>query len=81
MVKRDGASMLKNNLQRCHGVVDLGNISASHVNAKIHLSATLGHKLVRFAVELSSNEGKEIAGLWERINPDGKMAAIAHVST
>jgi hypothetical protein len=61
-------------------MINLNNVSSSHINAKVDLPATLGDKLVCLAVEVTGNKSKKIARLRERIHPNDKMAAIAQVT-
>lgn len=61
-------------------MVDFDNVRSSNIYAKMDLPAALRDERVRLAVEIARHDGEEVARLGERVNPNGKMAAIRQIS-
>src|SRR3546814_4491191 len=58
-------------LERLHGVVRLRQVFLAHPDGEIDLAPAHSGEAVVERLEIARDQGKEIAGLWERVFPLG----------
>ena len=66
--------------QGCHGMAAFFPVALLHIDKQINFPARHGGEAVLQDNKISGNQGKKIGGLFERIMPAGKMAAIRQVA-
>src|SRR3546814_14493754 len=65
-------------LERLHGVVRLRQVFLAHPDGEIDLAPAHSGEAVVERLEIARDQGKEIAGLWERVFPLGPAVSLRY---